>query len=257
MTVQQLRRRNHVSGEINALKKIRELLRIGLPSVIVVLLWVGLWFYWPQRSISAEVKRVPFQSRMRIVYMPSEAEYHMPDIFARMPVKGAWQAANYANGPDLGLVLSEAVPPRYLESSSPIFTNDLPDIMSGSTNGIWFGRTSWDSMQTFAGSSGTVHSVIIELGSALESAKFSFSVPATEAIPAAGRLWELLFSVDLNDLGMVEHLFMEKSSGVPDIDRIFSDMIMRGRAEKISDGIRGSIRIRPGIQPVTAAEVLK
>lgn len=213
-----------------------------MPSVLIAGAWIGIWFVWPQESGERRQAR-PRRSRTALVQLPRGQErLHVdPTLFGRRSRIGFTIAERKDLVPETTPYKrngTAALLPRELGVSSP---TAVPDAGGGATEGAY--RPAWECEEMFPPAGGDA--ALLQVQPRGELKRLDLQVPDLPAriLEHTDQPWSLVLFVEADRAGSVEHVFVEKGSGIGEIDDAVVRAMYRGRLDSTGTACSGRVDI--------------
>jgi len=215
-----------------ALQRFRTGGRIGLPTLLVVAVWIGLWFTWPRVS---EPRHHRHASAGRVAYgRVAEGLVMNPTLFATMSSVGFRAPESMPAG--IGRVRSTLpVPRRRFLHAAPRPGGGAAGLLPEKDNraaalaGLKGYRMAPvpDTLAVPA----TAPGLVVQTAGRLRALDFQPDSRALEGDVPAGP-WQVRAWVEVDGKGRPVRVFIEQGSGVPRVDGRVERALRRGRARR-------------------------
>ena len=221
---------------------------MGLPEVLIVVVWVCLWMLWPPLQ---RIEGRPAKSSRRLVVVSygqvRDQLYMSPTIFAQSAGTG------FQPSEDLGKTLDrpvEAAPRRMRFLSLPpdppaeIPRRRVP-LGAQVASGMAGYQPAWRDAEVFPGRVAEAGRLIVEPSEPLK--RNGFKVKGFQE-PAAGwvRPWQAVVVVETGRDGGVEHTFLESGTGDADLDAMILRTLCRGAVTNAAVACMGRVTVSFG-----------
>ena len=213
---------------------------VGVPTLILLVIWIGLWLLWPAQPPIEKVRR---RQATRVTYLGNmdgaDRTYIQPDLFGRSSRVGFRPDEETASLAEAAMIerpriarLLEWQPVQWKEQS--VAMADVPIGARLSSPGL--------AARPVFGVSGERHGVMVALSGRLKAAGFELREAAASAFPTNAS-WEVTARVEGGADGAVDRAFMLKGSGNAATDADVLREIQRGRATATNVPFRGDITL--------------
>jgi len=224
---------------------------IGIPSVLVALSGIALWFTWSglrQPAVSAVVTA----SQPRVAYARiAEGDgnlYMKPDLFSRPSSVGFRVPEREEQGP-LAVSRSDRTPmllgweETVGEERTGIPATFLPTEVNGHGRDY---HPSWHAEAAFPRRTWNEVQVSVTVGKRLKERGFEIPRLPPEILAENDDPWMVIAHVDIGPDGRVSHVFIEKGSGDPKIDDIVTRTMQSGRLPQPGERCSGRVTVNLG-----------
>lgn len=216
-------------------KEIREMLMLGIPPVVVAGAWIGLWFLMPDSSGIVKTPRKKTITKMGFPRFTTgiTPDYKMPDLISypsdasfKIGLKKVEQVE--IEMPELGTKTMDYLDERNFAVTESSLS--MPDISASISTGYDY-VPKWDEVKSAPIARVTDNQVKTVVTDGLKAAGFTFPSIAEQEIGPYKGVWTVVVSLEIDDAGYPEKVFIERSSGNNDIDAMVCKKINQGRVK--------------------------
>lgn len=222
---------------------------IGWPSLLVAVLWVGLWAIWPgwRRLPSDSVRR---REGGLALYHAAIGDWYVP-----FTLNGASDHAAFEDGVRGGVEeLLELTPraPRYLVSDEVVPAS--PTVPASGARGVLPAGLRPMRVPTGPGGPHKAETGLLAMRlrvhttGALKEQGFQIPDLTMETIRHDATAWSAVLHVETDQSGRVEHVFLERGTGDRPADTRLMGAVQRGVASRPGGAARGRVKVSFGLQ---------
>jgi len=203
-----------------------------LTSVLIVVLWIGLWFLWP--SLNAWTIRAKAMPEPRVSFYPRQANENRRDYAQSLMLFGRGQEArDDGAGAVLGSLLRQPErAPRYLERGAgadgllngAVAAPAAPQVDMGTY------RPTWKDEQVFS-IRPTPREMQLFSETAGDLRKQGFEVPSftDEEMKQFDKPWQVVVYVEVDESGRATHVLLQTGCEYPRINAMVVKAMYRGK----------------------------
>ena len=218
---------------------------IGVPSVLLMLGWTGLWLLWSSPGRTAWPARRASGTRFYHAFGAAQDARLLTHPFwtglpahedSRAPEHGVPEAAwSYQAGR-----------PHYLgRTDRSVRDADAGTaVETGGERAAYEPR--WADQPAFGREPGVEPAVLVGLSPSLERCGYDVPALTIANFDEPDRSWQVQLYVECDGAGETKSVFLEQGSGVPGIDAELVRTMYGGRASRPAEGCRGRVKISFG-----------
>lgn len=226
---------------------------LGLPAILMTVMWGAIWLLWPWKGIHDPVAvRTPTATRVVCTVAPYDpcvpgfgpGEFPHPDVLIRSPPAEDSIPSSLSGAGTLS--------PSFLaysaESLAPTGGLSSVQVLSAQARKAMGEYAPFIRQPRPAGVTNAGHSELfyVVLGDLKEC---GFGIPEAamnELLLKSRDSWQVTVSVEVNREGWPEHVFLENSCGMRDIDAAVIRALHAGRGSGGEDGRHGRVTVSQG-----------
>ncbi len=218
---------------------------IGVPSVLLALVWIMIWSLWPSFDVSGGGKSQRRPSRTKVSYgVVDESLYMSPLLFARATRVGFRAPEETSRNTD-PMEHERAPNLRFLHVAPPEpdfggMRKDAFDV--GPVKQVDGYRPVWKDTEDFA-ATGNTKRVVVDVRGPLKARGYQSGPMNGPESGAELRGLEIEAFVGIDAAGMTEGVFLEKPSGDKVLDANVIRSLERGKASPGTGPVSGRVRV--------------
>ncbi len=216
---------------------------IGLPSVVLIVLWAGLWFMWPRDIRGRPRTRAPWQPGVSYVVLSEEqrgALHRQPHLFA-LPSAIGFSPRNSDPARE-DRPWFRAAEPRFLGRS---VAAELPRAVPVPVAALSPGELQIPAARfdVFTGPADSERRLLVHMSPALARARLELPALAGRSALDVDEPWEVVVHVRIGEQGRVGTVFLVQGSGKQEIDAEVIRAIYEGRVPSPSGATAGRVTV--------------